>query len=145
MPFSESQNQYDFDQVLFIRCRFTLGLSICGEKIGIWPGAVCLFDFCFTLALVKFTVTQCWPPWSSLLIPMNPCGTLICQLSLLCVAALDVCHGLFLFPVRHEWFDVSPFFFFEGFPAHVECFFGHLKPLMWWWQNLTSRHQKEHK
>lgn len=34
LPFSESQNQYDFDQLLFISCRFTLVLSICREEIG---------------------------------------------------------------------------------------------------------------
>lgn len=34
LPFSESQNQYDFDQLLFISSRFTLVLSICREEIG---------------------------------------------------------------------------------------------------------------
>lgn len=35
IPFSESQNQYDFGQLLLISSGFTLVLSICGEEIGV--------------------------------------------------------------------------------------------------------------
>lgn len=63
IPFSESQNQYDFDQPLFISSRFTLVLSICREEIGIWPALVCVCDFCFYAGpLVKFTLLQGCPP-----------------------------------------------------------------------------------
>lgn len=52
IPFSESQNQYDFDQLLFISSGFTLALSICREEIGIWPAPVCVrVTFAFALAL----------------------------------------------------------------------------------------------
>lgn len=72
IPFSESQNQYDFDQVLFISSRFTLVLRICREEIGIWPESVCVCDFCFCFGpSVKFILLQGWPPQSSFLIPMN--------------------------------------------------------------------------
>lgn len=72
IPFSESQNQYDFDQLLFISLRFTLLLSICREEIGIWPAPVCVCDFCFYFGpSVKFTLLQGCPPQSSFLIPMN--------------------------------------------------------------------------
>lgn len=52
IPLSESQNQYDFDQLLFISSRFIVVLSICREEIGIWPVCVCLqyVTFAFMLA-----------------------------------------------------------------------------------------------
>lgn len=38
-----------------------------------------------------------------------------------CAAGWDVCHGLFLFPVRHDQFDLGHFFFKASWQCRSEC------------------------